>query len=296
MGTSPGCENSVARRLSLLSQCHSQGETEVSLTFILPTVTSRPLSPVLVHRYSPFPADVGGIGSPLVSRSSGMRTRGGQRSIVLQDWSRLHDSFEKGIGLAGFEPAASSSRTKRSTKLSHSPWKGGATLGAGSGAVNGSFPNIFGVARLGEGAGFAGVPGLPAFAQGGQGGRGLVCAGRGWAAQRVQQGWLHPAGWKRCGPPRRLRAGNPEWPLRGELLIVSGTEAAAHGTSGGRCLEGESRSRFRFRDGPRVYSGGDGPQGTVLHSFLAPPRRWRERLRFLERKEEPRASGSERRT
>lgn len=34
--------------------------------------------------------------------------------------------MRKVVGLAGFEPAASSSRTKRSTKLSHSPFTEGA--------------------------------------------------------------------------------------------------------------------------------------------------------------------------
>ena len=40
------------------------------------------------------------------------------------------------VGLAGFEPAASSSRTKRSTKLSHSPFCEGRKLGGALGMVN----------------------------------------------------------------------------------------------------------------------------------------------------------------
>ncbi len=63
------------------------------------------------------------------------------------------------VGLAGFEPAASSSRTKRSTKLSHSPWKGRRTLVAGSRAVNGSFQII---AVPSRGPRFLGGPGWQA--------------------------------------------------------------------------------------------------------------------------------------
>jgi hypothetical protein len=36
------------------------------------------------------------------------------------------------VGVTGFEPAASSSRTKRATKLRHTPWHAALTFGAGS--------------------------------------------------------------------------------------------------------------------------------------------------------------------
>ena len=50
------------------------------------------------------------------------------------DQEREHE--KESIGLAGFEPAASSSRTKRSTKLSHSPFCEGRKLGGAPGVVN----------------------------------------------------------------------------------------------------------------------------------------------------------------
>jgi hypothetical protein len=36
---------------------------------------------------------------------------------------RRYKTPEKKIGLVGFEPTASATRTQRSTKLSHSPWQ-----------------------------------------------------------------------------------------------------------------------------------------------------------------------------
>jgi hypothetical protein len=38
-------------------------------------------------------------------------------------WLRAPDSGPDLVGVAGFEPTASSSRTKRATKLRHTPWQ-----------------------------------------------------------------------------------------------------------------------------------------------------------------------------